>query len=347
MISRINVLFARQGCATIATGIAAMEPKRIGIVGADGVAALHLAGALDALMAAALDDGYGGRLRCYQVYSIGLTNQPFRTESGMMFMPQESLETSPELDTIIVPGGTAWNGGEAGPKLAAWLLRRMATTRRIATICTGVYAVAPTGLLDGREVTVHWRHATELARRFPRLRVNHKKSLIKDGPFYSSMGLTAGIGLALALVEEDYGPHVARAVAREVTLQLHLTPAEPAQPIAREPIDRFGDLVSWMVRNLHGDLSVESLARRACMSQDHFSRAFKSVFGSPPSEFVENLRLNEARRRLVTPGKTLNSVAASVGFTRPAAFSNAFKRRFGVRPSSFVGSKNAGEAAAA
>ena len=102
-----------------------------------------------------------------------------------------------------------------------------------------------------------------------------------------------------------------------------------------------------MVRNLHGDLSVEALARRACMSQDHFSRAFKSVFGTPPSEFVENLRLNEAKRRLVTPGKTLNSVAASVGFTRPAAFSNAFKRRFGVRPSSYVGSKASREAAAA
>lgn len=324
-----------------------MEAKRIGILGADGVAALHLAGSLDALLAAALDDGYGGRLPCYRVYSIGLTKEPFRTESGMIFMPQESLESAPQLDTIIVPGARAWNQRDTSGKVAPWLLRRMRSMRRIATICTGAYAVAPTGLLDGREVTVHWRFASDLARRFPNVRVNHKKSLIKDGPFYSSIGLTAGISLSLALVEEDYGPHVARAVAREVTLQLHAAPAEPAQTGSSESIDRFGDLVSWMVRNLHGDLSVENLARRACMSQDHFSRAFKTVFGSPPSEFVENLRLNEAKRRLVTPGKTLNSVATSVGFTRPAAFSNAFKRRFGVRPSSFVGSKNAGEAAAA
>jgi transcriptional regulator GlxA family with amidase domain len=324
-----------------------MVAKRIGILGVDGVAALHLAGALDALLAASLDDGYGGRIPCYQVYSIGLTNEPFRTESGMLFKPQESLETAPELDTIIVPGGRAWNLGAAPREVAPWLLQRMRSTRRIATICTGAYAVAQTGLLDGREVTVHWRFASDLARRFPTVRVNHKKSLIKDGPFYSATGLTAGISVSLALVEEDYGPHVARAVAREVTLQLHSAPGEPAQTGSSEPIDRFGDLVSWMVRNLNGDLSVENLARRACMSQDHFSRAFKSVFGSPPSEFVENLRLNEAKRRLVTPGKTLTSVAASVGFTRPAAFSNAFKRRFGVRPSSFVGSKSAGEAAAA
>jgi transcriptional regulator GlxA family with amidase domain len=324
-----------------------MNPKRIGIVGTDGVAALHLAGALDALLAAALDDGYGGRLPCYEVYSLGLTKEPFRTESGMMFMPQESLEHAPELDTIIVPGGRAWNHADAAAKVAPWLLKRMSQTRRIAAVCTGVYAVAATGLLDGREVTVHWRFATDLARRFPRLRIDHKKPLVKDGAFYTASGITAGINLSLALIEEDYGPHVARAVAREVTLQLQNAPAEPQQAGSNEPIDRFGDLVGWMVRNLHADLSVEALARRACMSPDHFSRAFKSVFGTPPSEFVENLRLNEAKRRLVTPGKTLNSVAASVGFTRPAAFSNAFKRRFGVRPSSFVGSKAAHETAAA
>ena len=324
-----------------------MEPKRIGIIGADGVAALHLAGALDALLAAALDDGYGGRLSCYHVHSLGLTSHPFRTESGMVFMPQGSLETAPDLDTIIIPGGRAWNVGDASAKVAPWLLQRARDTRRIATICSGVYALASTGLLDGREVTVHWRFATDLARRFPRLRVNHKKSFVKDGPFYSSTGLTAGISLAVALIEEDYGRHVARAVAREVTLQLDSPSPESAPAGSSEPIDRFGDLVSWMVRNLHGNLSVEALASRACMSPDHFSRAFKSVFGTPPSEFVENLRLNEAKRRLVTPGKTLHSVATSVGFSRPAAFSNAFKRRFGVRPSSFVGGKNASQAAAA
>ena len=323
-----------------------MKAKRIGIIGLDGVAALHLAGSVDALLAAALDDGYGGRLPCYQVYTIGLTSRPFRTESGMMFMPQETLETAPELDTIIVPGGQRCHEAEISEPIAAWLLKRMRETRRIGAVCAGVYPVAASGLLDGREVTIHWRLATDLARRFPKLRVNHKKSLIKDGPFYSSTGLTAGISLSLALIEEDYGPHVARAVSRELTFQPQAGEVETQRPIPSQPIDRFGDLVSWMVRNLHGDLSVEALARRACMSQDHFSRAFKSVFGTPPSEFVENLRLNEAKRRLVAPGKTLNSVAASVGFTRPAAFSNAFKRRFGVRPSSFVGAKNR-EAAAA
>ena len=324
-----------------------MKVKRIGILGLDGVAALHLAGTVDALLAAALDDGYGGRLPCYQVYSIGLTSAPFQTESGMMFMPQETLQTAPELDTIIVPGGRACHDAQASAEVAAWLLGRMHQTRRIAAVCTGVYPVAATGLLDGREVTIHWRFASDLARRFPAVRVNHKKSLIKDGPFYSSTGLTAGITLALALIEEDYGPHVARAVARELTFQPQAAAAATPQPVPSQPIDRFGDLVSWMVRNLHADLSVEALARRACMSQDHFSRAFKSVFGAPPSEFVENLRLNEAKRRLVTPGKTLNSVAASVGFTRPAAFSNAFKRRFGVRPSSLVAPKSSREAAAA
>jgi transcriptional regulator GlxA family with amidase domain len=169
-----------------------MKPKRIGILGLDGVAALHLAGSVDALLAAALDDGYGGRLPCYQLYTIGLTSSPFQTESGMMFMPQETLETAPELDTIIVPGGRACNDPQASEQVATWLLRRMTSIRRIAAVCTGVYPVAATGLLDGREVTIHWRFASDLARRFPKLRVNHKKSLVKDGPFYSSTGLTAG-----------------------------------------------------------------------------------------------------------------------------------------------------------
>jgi transcriptional regulator GlxA family with amidase domain len=144
------------------------------------------------------------------------------------------------------------------------------------------------------------------------------------------------MNLALALIEEDYGPHLARAVADETRI---IAPAETPTvnlDTPPRPIDRFGELVGWVMRNLDSDLSVEVLARRACMSKDTFSRAFKSVFGVPPSEFVENLRLNEARRRLAAPHRTLQTVAASVGFSSPDKFSSAFERRFGVRPHRFL-----------
>jgi transcriptional regulator GlxA family with amidase domain len=308
-----------------------MHPKLIGIIGAEGVAALHLAGPMDAFLAASLDDGYGGRIACYDVCSIGLVEGPFRTDSGMFFTPEYTLETAPPLDTIVIPGGPVWKKSGTCDNLADWLLRRAGETRRIATTCTGVYALATTGLLDGLEVTVHWRFASDLARRFPALRVNHRKSLIKDGLFYTSAGVTAGLQLALLLIEEDYGPHVARSVGAELTLY---EPRENETAIFRsdEPAHRFADLVSWMVKNLEKDLTVETLARRACISQNHFSRAFKSVFGTPPSEFVENLRLNEARRRLLVRARTLESVATAVGFHSTDTFSRAFKRRFGVRP---------------
>ena len=220
--------------------------------------------------------------------------------------------------------------------IASWLLSRVGVARRIGAICTGIFGLAPTGLLDGHEVTVHWRSASELARRFPRLKVDHKKALVRSGRYFTSSGLSAGLNLSLAMIAEDYGPHVAQGVSRDLALSPvdHLRD-ERVRSVSSDnyPTDRFADLVAWIVRNLDSDLSVETLARRACICPTHFSKAFKSVFGEPPREFVENLRLNEARRRLSKRQKTLQSVATSVGFTSSDAFQRAFQKRFGTRPS--------------
>lgn len=317
-----------------------MTPKRIGLVGFDQCRALHLAGAADALAAAFLDDGFGGRLPCYELCTIGVTLEPFCGDSGMVFTPQESLETAPPLDTIIIAGGAGLQDLKLRERIAKWVVARVNNTRRIATVCTGIYAVAPTGLLDNRHVTTHWRSGRDVSQQFPKLKVNHKRLLIKDGLFYTSTGLSAGINLSLALIEEDYGPYVARAISQD--LVMYSAGREPGGDhsgridLNSDPIHRFGQLVGWIASNLHADLSVEVLARRACMCPNHFSRAFKSVFGTPPSEFVENLRLNEAKRRLAARHKTLRSVGEAVGFTSPQAFQRAFKRRFGVRPSSYL-----------
>jgi transcriptional regulator GlxA family with amidase domain len=201
--------------------------------------------------------------------------------------------------------------------------------------------LAPTGLLDGREVTTHWRFSGDVARCFPKLRVDHKRPFVKDGSFYTSADLRAAIDLSLALIEEDYGRSVALAAAEELG-----TPAfmhrngekELCKPLTfnSQPTDRFAELVPWIMRNLHGDLSVNTLARRACMSPSHFNRAFKSVLGSTPTEFVESLRLNEVRRRLSTPKKTIQSVAELVGFSNTDQFRRAFEKRFGAKPRACV-----------
>lgn len=317
-----------------------MTPKRIGFIGFDGVTALHISGAADVFAATALDDGYGGHVKCYEVVIIGLSSAPFQSESGLRFTPQETINTAPPLDTIIVPGGSGIRHGLVAAEICSWILSRTNQTRRIASICTGIYGLAPTGLLDGRKATTHWRFARDVTRRFPRLEVNHKVRLVRDGPFYTSTGLSAGVDLALAFVEDDYGPYVARAVNDDLVMYLARLRREgeagTLQEFESHPAERFGDLVGWIIRNLEADLSVETLARRACMCPSHFNRSFKAVFGSTPADFVENLRLNEARRRLARRSRTLKSVAASVGLKDSEAFRRAFQKRFGVKAVSYL-----------
>jgi transcriptional regulator GlxA family with amidase domain len=322
-----------------------MRPKEVGLIGFDQVTATHLTGPADALSAAVLEDGFGGRIQCYRVWTIGLTKEAFRAESGMAFYPDTSLAAAPSLDTIIIAGGSGLRRPEIREQLTEWILGRAYETRRIASICTGILALAPSGLLDGREVTTHWRLARSLTLRHPRLRIDHKRRLVQDGPFYTAAGLTAGVDLARALIEQDYGKQVALAVDRE--LMLYLSPKDvpnehmPSRDDEFRPLDRFAELVAWVMKNLQQELTVDAMARQACMSPAHFTRAFKSVFGTTPGEFVENLRLNEARRRLASRRKTVRSVAESVGFANPEAFRRAFQRRFGDHPTSFLDPKSA------
>jgi transcriptional regulator GlxA family with amidase domain len=233
---------------------------------------------------------------------------------------------------------------EISEAITHFLLERAGRHRRIGSVCSGIYGLAPTGLLDGREVTTHWRYARDVAQRFPMLKVNHTRPLVHDGRFYTSTGLSAGLNLSLAMIQEDYGPYVATSVGQDLLLypspqDRHDLPPEATQ-FESYRTDRFADLVAWIARNLQTDLSVEILARRACMSPDHFSKAFKSFFGAPPTDFVENLRLNEARRRLSKRQKTVQSVAASVGFRNSGAFQRAFEQKFGRRPSRVLAESN-------
>jgi transcriptional regulator GlxA family with amidase domain len=322
-----------------------MQPKQIGFFGFDGVAASDLMLAADVFAGATLDGGYGNRLSCYHICMIGFSFEVFRSESGITFRPDCILESASELDTIIIPGGKGLRQPLVSEKIADWVLARVKQTRRVAAIGTGIYGVAQTGLLDGRQVTTHYRYASDVARCFPNLRVDPRRHVVKDGTFYTSSGAHAASDLSLALIEEDYGRHVALASAQEFVTPSANGNGQQKLPSAyvfdSQPTDRFAELIPWIMRNLHEDLSVNRLARRACMSPSHFNRAFKSVFGSAPAEFVEMLRINEAKRRLSVPRRTLETIAASVGFSDSQTFQRAFERRFGAKPRNYLKNINA------
>src|SRR6267154_6624194 len=316
-----------------------MKPLRVGLIGYDGVQALDIIGPSDAFTIADIETDNGQRRPCYEVIIVGITNKPFRTESGVSFQPHTTLANAPTLDTLIIPGGRGARIGQSSNLIAKWISSRAKRIRRIASVCTGVYALAPTGLLDGRRVTTHWRFANDVARRFPKLNVDHDALFLKDGPFYTAGGITASVDLALALIEEDYGPRVALAVARDLVVFLKRSGGQKqySEPLEFQihSTDRFAELATWMVEHLRSDLSLEALARRVCLSPRHFARRFKDTFGGTPAKTVENLRLDEARRRLTERTQTIENVAASVGFSSDDAFRRSFQRRFGVRPSSY------------
>jgi transcriptional regulator GlxA family with amidase domain len=256
-----------------------------------------------------------------------------------VFKPHKTIKNAPSLDTLIIPGGKGLRVPETQKKAAEWITIRAARTRRIATVCTGTFGLAATGLLNGRRVTTHWRQAQELAQRFPELKVDPNALYLKDGKFYTCAGITAGIDLALALIEEDFGPRVALSVARELVVYLKRPGGQEqfSEPLKfqTDSSDRFADLAAWIQGHLRQDLSAEALAERACLSPRHFTRRFKDVFGTTPAAFVEDLRLREARERLTLPDQTIGSVADSIGFKSADAFRRAFERRYGLQPSSY------------
>lgn len=316
-----------------------MAPLRIGFLGYHQINALDLVGPAEAFVSAFRGTGKGKIECCYEVLIIGLTRRRFTAESGIIFQPTRTIETAPKLDTLIIPGGCGLRLPEVNRRAANWIAAKAKETRRVASVCTGIYGLAPTGLLDGRRVTTHWRFVADVARRFPKLRMEPNALFVKDGPFYTSAGITAGIDLALALIEEDFGSKVALAVAREMVVYLKRSGGQEqySEPLQFQSSsgDRFSELITWMTNNPRKEMSVESLARRASLSPRQFFRRFKEHFGSSPALFVEMLRLNEARRRLSGGEPSIESVAESVGFNGADSFRRAFQRRFRVTPSKY------------
>ncbi len=312
--------------------------RRIGILVYDGVQGLDVVGPVDAFAGAnVLADNRGSR---YDLRIIALQRGPVVSDAGLSFVADASLDSCGPLDTIIVPGGPGIRKNTALRKrFAGWLRERAGKTRRVAGVCTGTYALAEAGLLDGRAATTHWNFVADVAKRWPKIELDANAIYVKSERYYTSAGITAGIDLALAMIEEDLGNALALKVARHLVVYLkrpggQLQYSEPLR-LQELSTDAFSETISWMLQNLNGDLTVEALAERANMSVRHFARKFKARFRATPREFVESLRLDHARWLLSNESSSIDNLATAVGYASDDSFRRAFVRRFGSVPSDY------------
>lgn len=284
-----------------------------------------------------------GEKRKHPAYSVEVVARrrgPLAMSSGIRIVADRSIrEVRGPIDTLLVSGGTGSQVATRDSALVAWIRRTAARARRVGSVCTGAFILAEAGLLDGKQATTHWGWCAELARRYPRVSVQADPIFVRAGNLYTSAGITAGIDLALALVEEDFGSELALRVARILVMFLRRPggqsqfSAQLATQIAdREPIR---DLQAWIVEHPDEDLSVETLAYRVAMSPRNFARVFTRETGKTPAAFVEESRLEAARRRLEESGDGVEAIAARCGFGTYESMRRAFVRNLKVSPSAY------------
>lgn len=237
------------------------------------------------------------------------------------------------FDTIIVSGGEIIRSKTAPAEIVAWLKR--AKARRIASVCSGAYLLAEAGLLDGRRATTHWASTDHFSRRYPKVKVDAERIFIRDGHIWTSAGISAGIDLALALIEDDLGPEVARRTARQLVVHQRRAGGQSQFSEFVElggRTGRFVELIEWMRSHLAEPLTVERLADRAAMSSRHFARAFAAETGMTPAKAVERLRLETARTAVETTYGPLDRIAEAAGFGDAGRMRRAFLRNLGQPP---------------
>jgi transcriptional regulator GlxA family with amidase domain len=276
----------------------------------------------------------------YRTTVLSHDGAPVRTSSGLTIVPHASLAEAPTaIDTLLVAGGAGAARASADTALIEWIAAHARTARRVASVCTGAFLLAAAGVLDGRRATTHWAAAAELARRHPLVSVDPEPIFVRDGTVWTSAGVTAGMDLALAMVEEDLDRDAALTIARHLVLFLR-RPGNQSQFSAtlavREP-ERAGlrEVQRFAVENLTADLTVETLAEHAHMSSRHFARSFREEVGITPARYVERVRLEAARRRLEESEEPVATVAVACGFGTPETMRRVFLRALGVGPAEY------------
>jgi transcriptional regulator GlxA family with amidase domain len=307
-----------------------------------GVQSLDLTGPLEVFSGAQLllDLDQDDVRRGYRISVVSRDGAPLATSSGLSITPGFSLREAPtDIDTLIVAGGYGCLEAAEDTVLIDWLKQAAARARRSASVCSGAFLLAQAGLLDGRRATTHWASAEELAIRYPAVEVDPEPIFLRDGDVWTSAGVTAGMDLALAMVEEDLDRELALTIARHLVLflrrpgnQSQFSATLATQQPHREPLR---EAQRYALENPAADLSVEAMAERAHLSPRHFARSFRAEVGVTPARYVEHVRLEAARRRLEDTPDPVAAIAASCGFGTPETMRRVFLRALGVGPAEY------------
>lgn len=261
-----------------------------------------------------------------------------KTSSGMRLVADSWLDTTDEIDTLIVAGSpdSSLRQATANKTLIDWIKRTGPRVRRVVPICTGAFILAEAGLLDGRRATTHWMDTERLGREYPSIQVEPDSIFVKDGPIATSAGATAGLDLALSLIEDDFGKKLALSVARRLVLYLKRPGGQTqfsthlrAQMVTGGSLS---SLLSWLDDNFHHKITVDDLAERACMSPRNFARTFLRETGTTPAGYIELIRLEHAIRLLEDSKHPVASIAAECGFHSTEHLRRAFQRHLGISP---------------
>ena len=277
-----------------------------------------------------------GAAESYELVVASAGGGPVRASSGLVIDTVAISAVDGPVDTVMTTGGVGVRAAADDPALVAGVARLAGRAQRVTSVCTGTFLLAAAGLLEGRRVTTHWGRAGSLARQFPTLDIDPDRIFIRDGSVWTSAGVTAGIDLALALVEDDHGPELARQVARWLVVFVqrpggqgqfssHVAVPAPRRPEVRVVLDTIA-------ADPGADLSVATLARGAGLSERHLARMFRAETGTTVGEHVEAVRVEAARRLLEDGDTAIGAVARRCGFGTVETFHRAFKRRTGITP---------------
>ncbi len=317
-------------------------PRRIALLAYPDVQILDVTGPLEVFARTTrwLNDNRRMATPAYTVEILGLKPGPFRASSGLRLHADHGFrDAGGGIDTLLVAGGVGAARHQADPDILRWLRRQSTHVRRLASVCTGAFFLAEAGLLDGRRATTHWNDCPDLARRFPKVRVEPDTIYVQDGSIYTSAGVTAGMDLALALVEEDHGREVALAVARALVLFLR-RPGGQAQFSAQLAVqfaehEPLRELQAHILEHPKEDLTVETLARRVSMSPRNFARVFTRELGTTPARFVTAVRVETARRLLEESSEDLEAICRRSGLGSLETMRRAFLRLVGTPPGQY------------
>lgn len=311
-----------------------MPRKEVALIIHDGVQALDVAGPLDVFAEANafLPEGEG-----YDCYLLAASANPIRASNGMLLMPHLAFaQAARRFHSVLVAGGPALPDAPADEDVSAWLQRWGTKAERYGSICTGAFSLGHAGLLDGRTATTHWQNAAQLAALFPAARVEHDRIYARDGALVTSAGVTAGIDLALALVSDDYGEALALSCAKRLVVATQRQGGQsqfsPLLTPRSDPETPIGKVQAYVIANLGEPFPVERLAAIAGTSPRTIARLFVKELNVTPHDFVESIRLDQARNLLEATDLALKAIAHDCGFASPEQMRAAFQRRLGLSP---------------